>query len=73
MMNGLLVLILAWLLVTPFLERKHWRKGQAGRDIAVFTCLWLLAFTAIAALLAGLPLPRPLDWIKAVTSFSGGL
>ncbi|GAA3407369.1 hypothetical protein ACFFNY_31940 [Paenibacillus hodogayensis] len=72
MINWSMTLALLFLLV-PVAEAPRLLKLRSTRDTVVFGILWTIAFAAIGAEWLGLPMPRPLDWIRAATRPLSGL
>ncbi|WP_139994129.1 MULTISPECIES: hypothetical protein [Paenibacillus] len=62
------VLIMVFLLLVPLIEMPYLKGLQSRRDVLVFLLIWGIALAAIAAECFGIPLPKPLDWIRVMTN-----
>ncbi len=59
--------------VILIIELPELRSLRSKKDMLAFAVVWLIATAAMAAEWAGLPLPRPLDWIRYACAPLNGL
>ena len=61
------ILLFLLLLILPWYERGYLRNLRSRRDTVLFVLLWVLSLAAAGAEWLELPMPRPLDWIRAAS------
>ncbi|MDF2836156.1 MAG: hypothetical protein K0Q63_1796 [Paenibacillus sp.] len=54
--------------VILLVEIPNLRSLRSKRDAWTFATVWLIATCAMAAEWAGVPLPRPMEWIRYISA-----
>ena len=62
------IVLFLFLLILPLYEKGYLRSLRSRKDTALFYLIWALSLAAAGAESVGLPMPRPLDWIRAASA-----